>query len=157
MRAASPLSRWCIRCRGLAKGFPGVAWFSIFQLAFLWLATAVVVKSFARGAQRRGLPVWLGALFGVGQGGRAVDQLPRELYHRAGFHRWAGDTDKAVRRGLLLSVLLLVLCYFLRHWVAAILAERRGKRDGAPSTWWGWPCALGRCCCSQRYGWSKRA
>lgn len=146
---------------GLAKGFPGVAWFSIFQLAFLWLATAVVVKSFARGAQRRGLPVWLGALFGVGLtlagalwiscrvsftttaawlGAAAVAQLVSI--------DWAGDTDKAVRRGLLLSVLLLVLCYFHRQvsvvppllfWLLGLgvaglsyFGKRRGKRGVRP-------------------------
>lgn len=50
---------------GSAKLFPGVAWFSILQLTFLWFSQAVVVKSLAQLSRRRGIGVWPGALAGV--------------------------------------------------------------------------------------------
>ena len=50
---------------GLAKLFPGVAWFSIVQLLLLWFSQVVIVKSFAQLSRRRGYTVWLGALAGL--------------------------------------------------------------------------------------------
>ncbi len=50
---------------GLAKLAPGVAWFSILQLALLWFSQVVLVKSFAQLSRRRGYSVWPGALAGA--------------------------------------------------------------------------------------------
>ena len=50
---------------GLAKLFPGVAWFSILQLFLLWFAQVVIVKSLAQLARRRGYPLRAGALGGA--------------------------------------------------------------------------------------------
>ena len=113
---------------GLAKLFPGIAWFSIFQLFFLWFSSVVVVKSFSRCAVLHHRPIWVGALAGVMAmlagalfiscrvsftttaawlGAAAVAQLASV--------DWANGTGRAIRRGMGLSTLLLVLCYFLRQ------------------------------------------
>ena len=49
---------------GLAKLFPGVAWFSLIQLALLFVSCAVIIKSFAQIVQRN-LRVRYGALWGA--------------------------------------------------------------------------------------------
>ncbi len=113
---------------GLAKLFPGVAWFSYFQLFFLWFSTVVVVKSVARCAVLHKRPLWLGIALGAATaaagafwitmrvsftttaawlGAAAVAQLASV--------DWAEGKKRAVRRGLALSILLLVCCYFLRQ------------------------------------------
>ena len=50
---------------GLAKLAPGVAWFSILQLALLWFSQVVIVKSFAQLTRRRGFTVWPGTMLGI--------------------------------------------------------------------------------------------
>ncbi len=50
---------------GLAKLFPGVAWFSIVQLLLLWFSQVVIVKSCAQLSRRHGYTVWPGALAGL--------------------------------------------------------------------------------------------
>ena len=44
----------------LGTAFPGVAWFSYLQLAFLWIACTVSAKSILRLSIRNSLPVYLG-------------------------------------------------------------------------------------------------
>ena len=113
---------------GLAKLFPGVAWFSIFQLAFLWVSSVVIVKSMTQCAMRFKHPFWIGTLIGVlalaagavfitcrvsftttaaWLGAAAVAQLASV--------DWAGASDRAIRRGMGLCTLLLILCYSLRQ------------------------------------------
>ena len=50
---------------GLAKLFPGVAWFSILQLFFLWFSSVVVIKSLMRCAALHGRSQWIGAVLGA--------------------------------------------------------------------------------------------
>ena len=111
---------------GLAKLFPGVAWFSILQLFLLWLSQVVIVKSLCRLALRGGLPLWtgaaVGALFLLGFalyiscritytvtaalcGAAAVAQLQDTEFTAS---------RKAVWLGILGSGLLLLACYYLR-------------------------------------------
>ncbi len=113
---------------GLAKLFPGVAWFSVFQLFFLWFSSAVVVKSLMRCAELHGRSQWLGAFLGAltvvagafwismrvsftttaaWLGAAAVVQLSSV--------DWAQGGRRAVRRGLGLSIALQLCCYFLRQ------------------------------------------
>lgn len=49
----------------LAHAFPGVAWFSVLQVALLWLSAVLLVKSPAQLSRRHGLTVWPGALAGA--------------------------------------------------------------------------------------------
>lgn len=146
---------------GLAKLFPGVAWFSLFQLFFLWLSTAVVVKSFAQCAALRRRPLWVGALVGVlltaaaavfiscrvsftttaaWLGAAAVAELAAI--------DWAQGDARAIRRGMGLSTALLILCYCLRQvsvlpplafWLLGLavvalthFGKKRGKRSFKP-------------------------
>ncbi|MDD3212948.1 MAG: hypothetical protein PHY64_04715 [Eubacteriales bacterium] len=44
----------------LGTAFPGIAWFSYLQLAFLWVACTVIVKSILRIFINRDQPIWLG-------------------------------------------------------------------------------------------------
>lgn len=112
----------------LAKAFPGVAWFSWMQLAFLWLACTVSCKSILRcfGNAGRGLVPGLAAaavyivVFGMSYccvvtytvtaamlGAAAVLQILSVDYQRA--------SNGQVVRGLMLSLLLVVLAYSLRQ------------------------------------------
>ncbi|HNW87385.1 MAG TPA: hypothetical protein PKJ47_10645 [Candidatus Limiplasma sp.] len=121
-----PVMAWLLW--GLAKLTPGVAWFSLFQLFFLWFSSVVVIKSFTRGAMLARRPLWLGALLGVltvgagalyfscrvsftttaaWMGAAAVAQLASV--------DWREGTHASIRRGMLLSVALLIGCYFLRQ------------------------------------------
>jgi len=113
---------------GLAKLAPGVAWFSLFQLFFLWFSSAVVIKSMARCATLQERPLWVGALFGIlavgagalyfncrvsftttaaWMGAAAVAQLASI--------DWQHGANRSVRLGLYLSIALLIGCYFLRQ------------------------------------------
>jgi len=121
-----PVMGWTLY--GLAKLFPGVAWFSIFQLFFLWLSSVVVVKSLTRCAALHGRSQWLGATLGAltivagafwismrisftttaaWLGAAAVAQLSSI--------DWANGGKRAIRRGMGLSAALLLFCYFLRQ------------------------------------------
>lgn len=113
---------------GLAKWLPGVAWFSIFQLFFLWFSSVIVVKSLVRCAILHGRPLWVGAGLGAltmvagalwismrvsftttaaWLGAAAVIQLASV--------DWAQGGRRAMRRGISVSVALLLCCYFLRQ------------------------------------------
>lgn len=113
---------------GLSLLFPGVAWFSVLQLFLLWFSAVVVVKSMAQCAQNHRLPCWLGAVAGLlflgafalfitcrisftttGAlvGAAAVAQLLSIDHQKA--------TNGQIIRGMLLSILLLTLCYSLRQ------------------------------------------
>jgi len=46
----------------LSTAFPGIAWFSVIQLFFLWLGNGVIVKAIAQCFIRRGKPLWSGVL-----------------------------------------------------------------------------------------------
>lgn len=113
---------------GLAMLFPGIAWFSIFQLFMLWFSCVVLVKSAVACASKAGLPRWVGAICGAlfllvyalyiscritytttGAllGAAAVAQLFSVDYRRA--------TDGGIVRGMLLSILLLIGCYCIRQ------------------------------------------
>lgn len=115
----------------LAKAFPGVAWFSWMQLAFLWLSCTVSVKSILRcfANAGRGLVAGLTAAmvflvaFGMSYcciitytvtagmlGAAAVLQILSLDYRRA--------RDAQIVRGLMLSLLLVVLGYSLRQVTA---------------------------------------
>ncbi len=121
-----PVLGWALY--GLARLLPGVAWFSVFQLFFLWFSSVVVIKSLMRCAALHGRPQWTGAALGAltvvagafwismrisftttaaWLGAAAVLQLASIDWVRGG--------RGAVRRGMALSVLLLVFCYFLRQ------------------------------------------
>lgn len=121
-----PAMGWTLA--GLAKLFPGVAWFSIFQLFFLWFSSVVVVKSLMRCAALHGRSQWLGAALGAltlvagafwismrisftttaaWLGAAAVAQLASVDWQNGGRRR--------VRRGMSLSIALLLCCYFLRQ------------------------------------------
>jgi hypothetical protein len=58
-----PLIAWPLYYLSLA--FPGVAWFSILQLVFLWLANVVIVKSLLQCFMQEGKPLWMGLLFAL--------------------------------------------------------------------------------------------
>lgn len=115
----------------LSTAFPGVAWFSVWQLALLWLAATVLVKSLCQSALLHGRSVWVG--FGLGcwlllliglqfcirisftttaalLSAAAVAQILSVDYERA--------TDGSIVRSLLMSLLLLALLYSLRQITA---------------------------------------
>lgn len=141
---------------GLARLFPGVAWFSIFQLFFLWFSSVVVVKSLTRCAALHGRSAWLGVFLGALSmvagafwismrlsftttaawlGAAAVAQLASV--------DWAQGGKRTIRRGMGLSILLLLFCYFLRQvsvlpplgfWLLGLLVVwlTHRKRPGQP-------------------------
>ena len=121
-----PAMGWILH--GLARLFPGVAWFSVFQLIFLWFSSVVVVKSITRCAALHGRPQWAGVILGAltmvagalwismrisftttaaWLGAAAVAQLASI--------DWAQGGNRAIRRGMALSILLLLFCYCLRQ------------------------------------------
>lgn len=108
--------------------FPGIPWFSVLQLAFLFLSSVVICKSSLQCAHNHSLPLWSGA--GIGflflcvfvlfptcrinhtttaslLGTAAIFQLFSIPYQRA--------TNGALLRGLMFSLLLLALGYCLRQ------------------------------------------
>lgn len=113
---------------GLAVVFPGVAWFSILQIFFLWFSGAVLIKAMCQCALRQGRPLWLGASSGllfvwvfvsyVGSrisftttaavlGAAAVAQLMAVDFEKG--------THGQIVKGMLLSIGLLMACYCLRQ------------------------------------------
>ncbi len=59
-----PLIAWPLYWLSLA--FPGVAWFSVVQLLFLWLANAVILKSIIQCFRHEKKPLWHGVIAGTG-------------------------------------------------------------------------------------------
>ncbi len=144
-----PAMGWLLT--GLAKLFPAVAWFSVFQLFFLWFSSVVVVKSFTRCAALHGRSLWVGAAIGtlavaVGAlwismrisftttaawlGAAAVAQLASV--------DWAKGGGRAMRRGMALSTALLICCYLLRQvsvlpplafWLLGLALAWLSRRD----------------------------
>lgn len=112
----------------LGTAFPGVAWFSFLQIALLWLAGVVTVKSLMQAAANRGLPLWTGAAAGALYlavysaaywtrvtftvtaallGAAAVAQILSVNYQTA--------SNGKIIASLLLSLLLTALAYALRQ------------------------------------------
>ena len=113
---------------GLAKLFPGVAWFSVFQLFFLWFSSVVVIKSLMRCTALHGRSQWIGAVLGaltVAAGAFWISMrvsftttaawLGAAAVVQLASIDWAEGGKRAVRRGLALSIALLLCCYFLRQ------------------------------------------
>lgn len=117
--------------RWLQGAFPLVPWFSWMQLTFLWLSITVIIKSIIRSFVHRGWSPWTGLLaaiafalcFGVVYacritytvtaamlGAAAVAQMMNIDYKHA--------SDGEIIRGMLLSLLLVVLGYSLRQMTA---------------------------------------
>ncbi|NLO84311.1 MAG: hypothetical protein GX096_02640 [Clostridiales bacterium] len=117
--------------RWLQSAFPLVPWFSWMQLAFLWLSMAVIIKSIIRSFANRGRSLWVGLLIAIAfalcfgmvyscritytvtaamLGAAAVAQMMNIDYKHAG--------DGEIIRGMLLSLLLVVLGYSLRQMTA---------------------------------------
>lgn len=113
---------------GLAVLFPGVAWFSLLQLFFLWFSCVVIVKSASAAAANHGLPLWAGAAAGTVfllvyasfvicritytttgalLGAAAVAQLLGVDYQ--------SQNRPRMLPGMLLSIALLLCCYSLRQ------------------------------------------
>lgn len=129
----------------LAKLFPGVAWFSILQLALLWLAQVVIVKSLVQLTTRRGHRPWVGALLGaLFLAGYALFVTCRvsftttsALVGAAAVAQLSTVNFQDSRRGavflpMLGSTALLLQCYFLRQisvlpplcfWVLLLLCK----------------------------------
>ncbi len=129
---------------GLAMAFPGMAWFSILQLFFLWFSCVVIVKSMAQCASRGGFSPWLGAVVGtLFLAGFAAFQLCRitftttsALLGAAAVIQllsvdWHAEKRGSGLGGMLLSIALLLACYSLRQvgviapflfWGLAVLA-----------------------------------
>lgn len=121
-----PVMGWMLY--GLAKLFPGVGWFSLFQLFFLWFSSAVVVKSLMRCTALHGRGSWLGAGLGaltVVAGALWISMrisftttaawLGAAAVVQLGSIDWAHGKRAAIGRGMALSISLLTLCYFLRQ------------------------------------------
>lgn len=110
----------------LSTSVPGVAWFSLYQLALCWFSSAVIVKSCIQLGLSRRLPAWTGALAGLLYlsafaafascrvtytttaalaGAAAVAQLMTVDWRGGG----------ACYRGFALALALLVGCYSLRQ------------------------------------------
>lgn len=112
----------------LATAFPSVPWFTWMQLFFLWLASAVFLHSMIRTFTNHDHPLWLGLLMGLVFcclfvmpyalsmtytvttaliGAAGIMQMLSIDYKRA--------TDGAIIRGMMLSLVLIVLGYSLRQ------------------------------------------
>lgn len=113
---------------GLARLFPGAAWFSVFQLFFLWFSSVVVIKSLMRCAALHGRSQWAGAFLGaltVAAGAFWISMrisftttaawLGAAAVAQLASVDWAEGGRRAIRRGLALSIALLLCCYFLRQ------------------------------------------
>lgn len=115
----------------LALAFPGVAWFSVLQIALLCFADVLIAKSIMQCFVKHDQPFWLGALFAAMfltafalsacahitftltsalLGAAAVLQMFSVDYERA--------SDGAVVRGLLLALAPALLAYALRQITA---------------------------------------
>ena len=113
---------------GLAKLFPGVAWFSFLQIFLLWLCSVVILKNLIQGILRRNLPLWFGLALGIAYlfifplfilcrisytttsallGATAVFQLINVDFSN-------GSTGQ-ILKGTGFSVFLLICCYSLRQ------------------------------------------
>lgn len=112
----------------LAAAFPSVPWFTWMQLFFLWLSTAVFLSSMLRTFINHGHSFWLGLMGGLVfcylfvmpyaismtytvtaaiLGAAGIMQMLSIDYRRA--------SDGAIIRGMLLSLVLIVLGYSLRQ------------------------------------------
>ncbi|MEG1776008.1 MAG: hypothetical protein RR367_05855 [Clostridia bacterium] len=113
--------------RWLATGFPGVAWFSYLQLALLWLASTVVVKSLMLRFARMGHSAWLGlgagllflVVYAVTYCCRVTFTVTAGLLGAAAVAQTLNvDTREGsggqIMRGMGLALLLAVLAYSLR-------------------------------------------
>ncbi|MEG1775783.1 MAG: hypothetical protein RR367_04725 [Clostridia bacterium] len=116
----------------LHSAVPGIPWFSVLQLAFLWLSCAVVIKSMARCAELHGLPAWLGALCGglwfacIGlfsmvrlEHGATGALLCAAAVSQLFSSDYSGADDRHVLRGTLLSTGLLIAGYCFSMRAAA--------------------------------------
>lgn len=103
---------------------PGVAWFSLFQLAVLWLSTAVVVKCVMQCALSRGTSYWIGlALAGLFGGMEAAFACARINFTTTAAMAGAAGVAQLCTLGLdhkrlfgasLLSMAMVLLCYCIR-------------------------------------------
>lgn len=121
----------CYPLNWLGNAFPGVAWFSWMQLAFLWLSSTVCVKSLVMCFKNHGRSAWLGLAAGAAfltvyamvyscavtytvtaglLGAAAVLQIMSIDCQRAG--------DGQIIRGMAFSLLLVVFAYSLRQITA---------------------------------------
>ena len=113
---------------GLSKLLPGAAWFSIFQLIFLWFSSVVVIKSLMQAAALRGRSPWIGAVLGmftVAAGAFWISMrisftttaawLGAAAVMQLASIDWAQGGKPGIRRGMALSIFLLICCYLLRQ------------------------------------------
>lgn len=136
---------------GLPLLWPGVAWFSVAQVALLWISAYAAVLSAMRAAQRLALPSWCGWLTGTAYlMGLVAEGLTSITYTltaaiAGGAAVWlllAVDWQsgrKAVIRGTMGSSALLYAAYLLRTqaflpslciWVGALLTLGLMKKAG---------------------------
>jgi hypothetical protein len=117
--------------RWLGLAFPGVAWFSYMQLAFLWLACTVSAKCILRRFDDEGHSAWLGAAAAVSYllvfamtycchitYTVTADMLGAAAVFQALSVDAQRDNDKQVVRGMVGALLLTVLAYSLRQITA---------------------------------------
>lgn len=126
--------------RWLGGAFPAVPWFSVLQVTLLWFASALNTKALMQLCARLGRPAWLGVPLSVlfcaaftleGSTTITFSVTAAILYASAIFQVFAVDltVPRGRARGLLLSLLPLMLGYFLRQvpalpasafWLAAL-------------------------------------
>ncbi len=117
--------------RWLGMAFPGVAWFSFMQLAFLWLACTVSAKCILRRFDGEGHSAWLGAVaavsyllvFGMTYCCRITYTVTADMLGAAAVFQVLSvdaqrDNDKQVLRSMIGALLLTVLAYSLRQITA---------------------------------------